>query len=193
MSALAAPFGFRPVYHPSGLIRSRCLPNGIASGLASNIFQNQPVAFIAGTGVLTPVVANNVDFVGVFQGIEFTPLGGRPAVANFWVSGTVYDTTQPVNVYYVDDPETVFEVQADGSVAAATAGQEFNITNFAAGSTSTGLSAATVGAAGVGTGVQGQWYHEGAAPYVDNIYGDAFTIIQVKMARSSFRANKVSI
>lgn len=193
MSSVASAFGLRPVYHPSGLIRARCLPNGIASGQAGAILQGQAVLMTAAAGTLAAVTTNAQNFLGSFAGIEYTPLGGRPVEANFYPGSVTFDTSMPVNVYYYDDPEIVYEIQGDGSIAAATVGQEFNLSNFAAGSTTTGLSAETCTAATVGTGVQGQLVHEGFAPYVDNAYGDAFTIIQVKIIRHQFRAVVVSI
>jgi hypothetical protein len=37
MSAISAPFGLRPAFHPSGLDRAQALANGIPSGYATNI------------------------------------------------------------------------------------------------------------------------------------------------------------
>ena len=44
MSATSAPFGFRPVYHPTGLDRAVALAGGIASAYGTGILKNQPVA-----------------------------------------------------------------------------------------------------------------------------------------------------
>ena len=43
MSATSAPFGLRPVYHPSGLDRAQALANIIESGYAANILKGQAV------------------------------------------------------------------------------------------------------------------------------------------------------
>ena len=67
------------------------------------------------------------------------------------------------------------------------------MSNVTAGSTSTGLSAATLSATLAGAGVQAQWRIVGFAGYVDNTPGDAFTIVQVQLARSQYVANKVAI
>ena len=45
MPATSAPFGLRPVFHPSGTIRP--VGTTIASAYNTAIFQNQPVAIAA--------------------------------------------------------------------------------------------------------------------------------------------------
>jgi hypothetical protein len=67
-----APFGLRPAYSPSGVIRPTAFT--IASGYASNIFQNQPVRIAPSTGggeTEGTIVASAVGaaFIGTFQGV----------------------------------------------------------------------------------------------------------------------------
>ena len=68
-----APFGLRPSYSPSGVIRPTAFT--IASGYASNIFQNQPVRIAPSTGggeTEGTIVASAVGaaFIGTFQGVR---------------------------------------------------------------------------------------------------------------------------
>jgi hypothetical protein len=67
-------------------------------------------------------------------------------------------------------------------------GHDANLSNFAAGSNVTGLSQATLSASILSTGVQGQVQVLDLAPYVDNAWGDAYTIVRVQVARRQIAA-----
>jgi hypothetical protein len=191
MSAISAPFGLRPVFHPSGVIRPRALAGGINSTFGTTILSNQPV-LLSTSGLLNPVTANNVDFVGVFAGVEYTLSGGtRRVVDNKWIAGTAYDTGSLV-AYFYDDPAIVYEIQADGPVAQTGIGDQTNLSNFAAGSTLTGLSQATASASLVGATVQGQLRIIDKGLAIDNDWGNAFTVLRVQIARHQYVANKVA-
>lgn len=180
MSAIAQPYGFQPISGQSGTPRTQRIPNGIASGLAQNIFKYQPVTISPVTGTIIPVTNPGgipQRIFGIMMGVEYTPLGGRPAESPFWPSGTVIDPNLDFFVYIAPAwlPDTRFRVQADGAVAQALLASQFNGTNVAAGSTSTGLGTATVGAAGVAAGGQGQWALVEFDTAIGDLIGDAFT------------------
>ena len=100
--------------------------------------------------------------------------------------------TPPV-AYVYDDPSNVYEVQADGSVAQAAIGDQADVSNVSAASTLIGRSQCTLSATLAGVGVQAQFRIVGFGQQVDNAPGDAFTIVQVQLARSQYVANKVAI
>jgi hypothetical protein len=107
-------------------------------------------------------------------------------VSNYWPANTAY-TAGTCVAYFYNDNNIVYEIQADGSMAQTTIGNEFNFTNVTAGSTTTGLSQATLGSAtAVGNGVQGQMRVVDIAPYPGNDWGDAYTIVRVVCANSQF-------
>jgi len=187
MSATSAPFGLRPAFHPSGLDRAQALANGIASGFASDILKGQPVRYIAASGVIEPVTATGQAFSGAFAGVEFTDTTGRRRVSNFFPANTAYQTGSCV-AYFYNDPNIIYEIQSTGSIAQTSVGLDMNFSNFAAGSTTTGLSQATLTATVLGTGVQGQVQVLDIAPYPDNDWGDAFTIVRVQVARRQIAA-----
>lgn len=91
------------------------------------------------------------------------------------------------------DPNTVYEIQADGSVAATAVGAQTDFTNIGTGSTSTGLSTATANSTVEAGAAQGQLRIIGVAPYADNAWGDAYTVLRVQIAQSQYVANKVGI
>ena len=100
MSATSAPFGFRPVFHPSGLDRAIALANGIASGYATGILKNQPVA-LNSSGVLIIATAGSA-FQGVFAGVEYTDASGRRQINNQFPASTAFQTGSCVAYYYSD-------------------------------------------------------------------------------------------
>ena len=187
MSATSAPFGLRPAFHPSGLDRAQALANGIASAFASDILKGQPVKYIAASGVIEPVTATGDSVSGAFAGVEFTDTTGRRRVSNYWPANTAYQTGSCV-AYFYNDPNIVYEIQSTGSIAQTSVGLDMNFSNFAAGSNVTGLSQATLTATVLGTGTQGQVQVLDIAPYPDNDWGDAYTIVRVQMARNQMAA-----
>ena len=191
MSATSAPFGLRPAFHPSGLDRAQALAGGIASTYAANILKGQAIKYVSGAGVIE-VVTGTEAFSGAFAGVEWTDVTGRRRVSNFWPTGTAYQTGSCV-AYFYNDPNIVYEIQTDATVAQTTIGNEANLSNLAAGSTSTGLSQGTLSASMVGQGVQGQMRVVDLAPYADNAWGDPFVIVRATVAETQFVAPSVAI
>jgi hypothetical protein len=187
MSATNAPFGLRPAFHPSGLDRAQALAGGIPSAYNTDILKGQAVLYVAGSGVIEPVNATGDSLSGAFAGVEWTDTTGRRRVSNYWPANTAYQTGSCV-AYFYNDPNIVYEIQADGSVAQTSIGLDANLSNFAAGSNVTGLSQATLSASILSTGVQGQVQVLDLAPYVDNAWGDAYTIVRVQVARRQIAA-----
>ena len=182
MSATSAPFGLRPAFHPSGLDRAQALAGGITSGYSTQILKGQPVAYSASAGVIVPLTTapasgSAVAWSGAFAGVEWTDTTGRRRVSNYWPASTAYQTGSCV-AYFYNDQNIVYEI---------TIGNEYNFTNTTAGSSTTGLSQATLGSAtAAGNGVQGQMRVVDLAPYVDNAWGDSYTIVRVVNAQSQF-------
>lgn len=187
MSATSAPFGLRPAFHPSGLDRAQALAGGIPSAYNTDILKGQAVLYVAGSGVIEPVNATGDAVSGAFAGVEWTDTTGRRRVSNYWPANTAYQTGSCV-AYFYNDPNIVYEIQADGSVAQTAIGLDANLSNFAAGSNVTGLSQATLNATVLSTGVQGQVQVLDLAPYPDNAWGDNFTIVRVQVARRQIAA-----
>ena len=185
MSATSAPFGLRPAFHPFGLDRAQALAGGIASGYSTAILKGQPVKYYASNGQIIPVSSTEA-FSGAFAGVEWTDTTGRRRVSNYWPASTAYITGSCV-AYFYNDNNIVYEIQADGSMAQTSIGNEYNFTNLTAGSTTTGLSQCTLGASTAqGNAGQGQMRVVDLAPYADNAWGDAYTVVRVVVANSQF-------
>jgi hypothetical protein len=217
MSLTALPSGLQPAFHPSGQIRSIAHTGILLSGTNVNILKNQAVSLAIGTGgvvngvtvpagqvVLAPVVASGTAIYGVLAGVEYVDSTGAPQETNCWVANTVVFPGTAVTAWIWTDPEIVYTVQTDGAlpviVAAGTPfaqfdGRETNLSNFANGSTTTGLSQSTVSATPVATTVQGQVQIVKTDPAISNqsSTSDAFVQLQVKIAKSQVVAPYASI
>jgi len=189
MSATSAPFGLRPAFHPSGLDRAQALANGIVSAYATDILKGQPVKYVTG-GTIEPVTSTEA-FVGAFDGVEWTDTTGRRRVSNYWPASTAYQTGSCV-AYFYNDPNIVYEIQADGAVAQSAIGDEANFSNLTAGSTTTGLSQCTLSATLAGANNSAQMRIVDLAPYPGNDWGDSYTIVRATVAAYQFGQVRVS-
>lgn len=222
MSAVLQPFGLKPVYHPSGLDRPVRFDASFWTGSANNKFYNtattfyeyQPLTLSAG-GVLDAVVATagaatNTQVYGVFLGAEFNTPTGERRNSKYFVDGLA-STTGDAQVYFwiMTDLNVVYEIQAEGPIANGAIGGQYNFSTTAGRTTTSGTVIGTGGGSGfstcaisnteVGTGVQGQVRVVGlgrdiAYPgSVPNVWGDAFTVVQVMLANSSLSAVKPNL
>jgi hypothetical protein len=185
MSSTSQPFGLRPAYSPSGVIRPTAYT--IASAYGSNILQSQPVK-IGSDGTLQAAAIND-RFIGSFQGVEFTDSDGRRRVSNKWTAST---TATEIVAYATLDPSVVFEIQANGSVAVADIGSQADVTTITAGSTTTGLSAVMLDTATLTNSGNAMLRIINIAPGPDNAAGDSFTVVQVQVAEHQNVADRAA-
>jgi hypothetical protein len=183
MSATNAPFGLRPAYHPSGLDRATALADGILSTYSTDILKGQPVKLDT-SGVIQVAAAGDA-FLGAFSGVEWTDTTGRRRVSNYWPASTAYQTGSCI-AYYYDDPNIVYEIQAAGSLAQTSVGAEADLSNTTAGSTTTGLSQATLSTTLAAAGSGAQMRIINLAPYPGNAWGDSYTIVRATVAKHQY-------
>jgi hypothetical protein len=183
MSSVASPFGLKPAWHPSGIIRQR--QSQIASGYAVNIFLYSPVIIVA-TGFIEAAPAAG-DAVGVFLGVEYTDTSGRRVVNNRWPANTV---ATDIVVYYTEDQQLVYEIQANATLAISAVGQQFDWSALA-GNATTGLSSVSlnVASAAANAGLR----VIGLNPGPDNVWGDLFPVVQVQISEHQYVADVASI
>ena len=192
MSSTNAPFGLRPAFHPSGLDRAQALANGIqavstsgnvSAGSATTILKGQPVKM--NTGGYIVVAAAGDAFLGAFAGVEWTDSTGRRRVSNYWPANESF-LVGSVVAYFYSDQNIVYEIQTDGTMAQTAVGDEADLSNTTAGSTTTGLSQATLSTTLAGTGNTAQMRIVDIGPYADNAWGDDYVIVRTTIAKYQF-------
>jgi len=203
MSSTSAPFGLRPAFHPSGLDRAQALAGGIVSGFATDIYKGAPIRYnsTAGTSVAAGTITNaaaGAVWTGAFAGVEWTDTTGRRRVSNYWPASTAYQTGSCV-AYFYNDPNIVYEIQSDATIAQTSLGGEYNFSattglTVTSGSSTTGLSSTALGVStAVANGAQGDMRVVDIAPYVDNAWGDSYVIVRVVNARSQYFGSVTAI
>jgi hypothetical protein len=196
MSATLNGYGLRPAYSPQGMAAARRYDYGIASGYGTGILKYQPVALNSSGQLIAATAA--ADFLGVFAGVTYFDSSGIPHSYDQWIAGTTYESTNLMYVYVWDDPNEVFQIQADGSLAQSIGGQvDFTSATIGSGSTVVGLSTCTASASSLTTSGQKQLRIVELAPSPAmngvNAWGDAYTEVRVMIARSQYIANKVAV
>jgi hypothetical protein len=184
MATTSAPYGLRPI----NLIGGQSFAGStrqlkIASGYAANIFFGDIVA-IAVDGTIVKVTTLGTDAsqfpagtVGVFLGASYTsPSLGYFLQGQYWPTGTV---SADATAYVCDDPDTLFQIQADAAVTQTMLGSNFGV-NQTAGSTTTGDSKVSldVGTRGTGATIGLRLVDFVNGPF--SSVGDAFTDCIVK-------------
>jgi len=190
MTATAAPFGLRPAMQGSGGVL-RPIRRAIDPTNTTAIYKGTPVQINAADGYVALATAgtpsgatNQVD--GIFVGCEYYDSTGKYNVSPFW-PGTSGCTN--IVAWVIEDQQAIFEVQSAGSVAQSAIGNGLNLSaSPGTGSTLTGVSTATVTATPISAALA-QFVVVDVAQSEDNTWGDAYTIVRVKLAATKFAAN----
>jgi hypothetical protein len=185
MSSTSAPFGLQPIYHTSGSVRPQAFT--LVDNYAATLLQNQPVK-IGTNGALQAAAAAEA-FIGVFQGVEFTDSDGRRRVSNKWIASTL---GTDIVAYATSDPQIVYQIQTNATVALTNIGNQADTTAAGTGSTVTGLSNMMLDTATITTSGSAQLRIIGLTPYADNAFGDNFVVVQVEVAEHQFVADRVA-
>lgn len=196
MSATLNGYGLRPVYADGHFTQARRYDGGIASAYATTLYQYQPVA-LNSSGQIVAASAG-ADFLGVFMGVTYFDASGVPHTLNQWPASTAVQTNAPLWVWVIDDPDQIYQIQADGPLAQSNGGQvDFTTATIGSGGSVVGLSVATASASSLSTSAQKQLRIMELAPSPSllgiNAWGDAYTEIRVKIARHQLVANKVAV
>lgn len=185
MSTISQPFGLRPSYSPSGVVRPTAY--SIATGYSTNIRQNQPVKI--GTDGTIQAADIGDRFIGTFQGVEFTDSDGRRRVSNKWTASTA---ATDIIAYVTLDSSIVYEIQANGPIAVTDIGKQADFTTITAGSAVTGLSALMLDTATLTDSGNASLRIIGLAPGPDNAFGDSYTVVQVQIAEHQNVADRAA-
>ena len=136
-----AAFGMKPVRmiggapYTGGQSRYRS-----AANYGTSIFQGDMVAQVTGGTVEVHADGGTVPVVGVFNGVQYTdPTSGDQVFSNYYPAST---NASDIIAFIIDDPDVVYEVQADDTFPVTDLFGNFDIVYTSAGSTSTGISGA---------------------------------------------------
>ena len=136
-----ASFGLKPVRmmggspYSGGQSRYR-----IAANYGTSIFQGDLVMQVTGGGIEIHADGGTVPIVGVFNGCMYTdPTTSEQVFSNYYPAST---NASDIIAFVHDDPNTVFEIQADDTFPVADLFGNFDIVYTNSGSTYTGISGA---------------------------------------------------
>lgn len=190
MSTTSAAFGFRLARQPSVHGIARRFP--IASGLAVNLFEGDPVKLsgtTAGEGTIDLATSDGTrsgtiagtPILGIFVGCEYTDSTGVPRKAAYWPTGTV---SSDAFAWVIEGDQNEFEVQADGAIIKGDIGTQANWSLGASpyGSTYTGRSNAMVSATPIADDTQGGFQIIDFIEDGSNTAGDTYTRVIVRIA-----------
>ena len=136
-----APFGLRPV----GELGSEVQNSGttqyrIASGYGTAIYKGDLVILVTATGTLNVAGGTSSDIVGVFNGCFYNdPTTQKPTWSNYY-PGSISPSVGNIDAFVYDDPNKLFEIQAEGSLTYAAAVGKNIDTLYTAGATINGQS-----------------------------------------------------
>ena len=111
MANLDAPFGLRPAR--TSISSQQQNRYRIAANYNTSIFQGDLVAMVTGGGIERVAAGGSGFILGVFNGCEFTdPSTGKPTFSNHYPAST---NASDIIANVIDDPNAVFEIQADAA------------------------------------------------------------------------------
>ena len=163
MATTSAPYGLRPVnllggQSFAGSTRLYAIPSGLAVSIQTGdpvIITNTGSARGTITRMNTTTTATTITstgggfgYVGVFAGCTYTdPVFGK-IFRQTYVSGTV---ASDIQAYVVDDPDQVFQIQADEALAQTALGCNASLIQTVAGSSGYVASGLGLDASSIGT------------------------------------------
>ena len=197
MSAISAPFGFRPSFHNSGQMRPKAYT--ITTGYGHNVFSGDPVKLtdngVVQLGTSDGTRAGTTDGVallGIFAGCQYLDSSGKPTISPYWPAST---TATEIVAWVYDDPETLFDVQYDnpssGTTVQTAVGEECDWTVASpGGSTRTGLSTTKLS---VIQATSGQFQITGFAYNINDSLTDAYVVATVRINEHHYKASVNSV
>lgn len=193
MSSSATPYGARPVgtLSASGSFTGKVRHYGIASGYGTAIFYGDFVKLVAAGTVEKDTGTTSLTPVGIFLGVSYTdPNTSQKTFSQFFPASTAADD---ISAYVLDDPNVLFEMQADGSAAVTNIGNNVAVVQTA-GSTSIGTSknAIDISTAATTTATLPVRIVD-ISPKSDNTSGDSFTDLVAKFNAGHIMDNTTGI
>ena len=139
MSSSATPYGARPVgtLSASGSFTAKVRHYQIASAYGTSIFFGDFVKLVTAGTIEKDTGTTACTPIGIFMGCSYTdPNTNQKTFNQMWTASIA---ASDAYAYVIDDPNVIFEMQADGSAAQATLGTNCAVVQTA-GSTTIGTS-----------------------------------------------------
>lgn len=121
------PFGFKYYKSLIGTNTQEVLNTYIWNDTATAVYSGDPVSLVAATDhppvngykriVIAPVDGAAIGIVGIARGVKYIDAQGNTRITNYFAANTPIKANTVVEVLVSDDPNTIFMVQAAGSVA----------------------------------------------------------------------------
>src|SRR5271157_316183 len=137
MSQINAPYGLRRVYglgerYSTGGVKSYLMPNNSSAG----IFPGDGVTLNSGSCArmaATPTTTLSANTpIGIMAGVKGVDPNGLIWYSPFVPANAVTNGYVISQIYVDDDPDSVYQIQADGSVAASNIGLNAQLNGFTA-------------------------------------------------------------
>ncbi len=150
MALVASPYGLRLTNMQGGQYATHGMRLiKITAGYATNIFFGDLVTIVAGcvekdSGTTTALP------IGVFMGVEYEDPAYGLNFRQYWPASTVIKTGTTAWAYVLDDPDALFEAQANGALAQAAIGQNVALVQ-GAGNVAIGRSGVSLNAGSLAT------------------------------------------
>jgi len=193
MAASSSPYGLRPVKRLGQTYMNHGFNQfPIASGYNTDIKTGDLVKLVAAGGIEkeTGTTSINSHTIGVFIGCAYTDANLGFVTKQMWPANTVASDAM---AYVVDDPDVIFQINADGSLSQADVGLNAALVQ-GSGSTTLGLSGVQLDASTAATTntlpvrIVGMVDIEGFSTP-----GDAFTDVLVKLNTTTSYSNTTGI
>ncbi len=184
MSTSSTPFGLRVATHVNSDARPKAIDGGIISGYASTIYFGAPVT-LSTNGTLN-IATTTSPLIGSFAGVRYQPtVTDMTTVQQYWPANQAYVSGSCTAwVFGYDDPLLVYEIQANGSVAATAVGDQANPVNPSSGTGQ--FSLCSLNSSLVGAGSSGTFRILDVVPRPNNAWGDSFTNVYVQIAAHQY-------
>ena len=138
MANIDKAFGLRPIGNLSATGAQKQYGYQIADNQAGTIFQGDLVVLTGGF-ISKFLPASHTAAVGVFNGCNYNdPTTGKPTFSNFY-PGSINITSGQISADVLDDPNQLFLIQCDASIAATDIGKNADVIGTG-GSTTNGIS-----------------------------------------------------
>lgn len=180
MASTAAPYGFVPVNRIGGYENGSFRQFKLTNSYGTSIFFGD-IAELDDNGlIIADQNATSTRPIGVFQGCSYTDPTLKYKLFNqMWLASV---SATDILAHVADDPNQLFQVQSDATMAQTTLGNNVEIITYAAGNTSIGKSILAVDGANAATTNTFPFRVIDFVDGPDSAVGDAYTDVIVRWA-----------